>query len=152
MNTEKILFRIGEIKMSEVYVLYGRKDFNEAVFDHDGNYFRESPVLELYENFDDALNKLKEYAIEAYESMKKYGDLVVDTHFAEVTTEADLFDWYNCGEDMDNSIIERDVCWIYDEFKSINYVAWQMQAFNVPWGEETPILPGLYIKKCKINL
>lgn len=138
--------------MSEVYVLYGRKDFTEGVFDHDGNYFRESPVLELYENFDDALNKLKEYAIEAYESMKKYGDLVVDTHFAEVTTEADLFSWYNCGEDRDNSIIERDVCWSYDEFKSINYVVWQMEAFNVPWGEETPILPGLYIKKCKINL
>lgn len=132
--------------MKEVFVLYGRKDFHEGVFDHDGNYFREAPVLELYENFDDALKKLKEYAIEAYGRFKKYGDLVVDCHFLEETTEEDLFEDYNCGVDSE---IERDVCWYWWNFDES--ISWQMEAFNVPWGEDTPILPGLYIRKKQIS-
>ena len=52
--------------MKEVYVLCGRKRFHEGVFDHDGYYFDEAPIVEVFDNLDNAKTKLKEYAIEAY--------------------------------------------------------------------------------------
>jgi len=146
----KAITTINEVlKMKEVYVLFGRKDFHESVFDHDGNYFGESPVLELFENFDDAFIKFKKYVVEAYNNLKKYGDLVIDTHFLKETTEADLFDNYNCDTDSE---IERDICWIYnDYFKDSGSVSWESSAFNVRLRDDTPILPSLYIKKVQIQ-
>ena len=81
--------------MKEVYVLYGRKRFHEGVFDHDGHYFDEAPIVEVFDNFDDAKSKLKEYAIEAYNYVKLCGaGYIVDDNFIEETTAADLFAGY----------------------------------------------------------
>ena len=81
--------------MKEVYVLCGRKRFHEGVFDQRGNYFDESPIVEVFDNFDDAKTKLKEYAIEAYNYMKLCGaGYIVGDDFIEETTEADLFSCY----------------------------------------------------------
>ena len=134
--------------MKEIYVLYGRVYFHEGVVDHDGNRFPETPVLELYENYETALSKLKEYVIEAYNNLKKYGQLVIDTHFADVTTEDDLFADYNLGEE--ESTIEKDICWIYWDWQDGD-VDWEAEALNVPWDEQIPILPSLHIRKMQIN-
>lgn len=134
--------------MKEIYVLYGRVYFHEGVVDHDGNRFPETPVLELYENYEKALSKLKEYVIEAYNNLKKYGQLVIDTHFADVTTEDDLFADYNLGEE--ESTIEKDICWIYWDWQDGD-VDWEAEALNVPWDEQIPILPSLHIRKMQIN-
>ena len=50
--------------MKEVYVLHGRMYWNEGVTDHEGNYFEESPCVEVFDSFDAAKAKLREYAAE----------------------------------------------------------------------------------------
>lgn len=136
--------------MKEVFVLYGRVHFDEGVYDHDGNRFMESPVLEVYENAEDALTKLKEYVIEAYNYLKKYGQLVINTHFAEVTTEDDLFNDYNCDDQDEASTIEKDISWTYWDWQDGD-VDWEVDVMNVPWREQVPILPSLHIRKQQIN-
>ena len=75
--------------------MWGRIWFHEGVFDHDGNYFEESPIVEVFDNFDAAKTKLKEYAIKAYNNLKKYEEgYIVDDDFIKETTEEDLFSWY----------------------------------------------------------
>ena len=74
---------------------------------------------------------------------------VVDTHFAKVTTEKDLFQDYNTADAMDESTIDKDVYWMYDDLLA-NQIDWEMHAFNIPWGTETPILPALHIRKVQI--
>ena len=82
--------------MKEVYVLHGRIHWNESVSDHDGNYFEESPCVEVFDNFDAAKTKLKELAIEAYNYLKEVGaGYVVDDSFVNKTTAEDLFSDYN---------------------------------------------------------
>ena len=158
--------------MKEVYVLYGRKHFHEGVCDHDGNYFEESPVVAVFDNFDAAKTKLREYAVEAYNNLKKYGaGYIVDDDFIKETTEEDLFSWYYMWSEeewedwkgekpaADNKEIawdrdkERYLSWTYEEEE--NWIHWQMYCNNVPSGfygeEDEPILPGLKIKKCIVN-
>lgn len=160
--------------MKEVYVLYGRIYWCEDIVDNDGNYFQESPCLEVYDNFDDAKAKLKEYAIQAYNWLKECGaGWVVDDRFIEETTVEDLFSDYNFwSKEMwkafkeeevspDNKAIiweedvKLDLCWTYSEAESpteqMDLVEWQMHCNNVPLGETRPILAGLYIKKCVVN-
>ena len=55
----------------EVYVLYGRVYYSEAVVDMDGNYFGESPVIEVFSTFEAAMKKLREYVVEAYNHLKE---------------------------------------------------------------------------------
>lgn len=131
----------------EVYVLYGRVYFSEAVFDTSDNYFGESPVIEVFTNFDSALKKLKEYAVDAYNALKEDGTYIVDDSFIENTTEEDLFTSYNLGEEEEP--IENNVCWEYKEKEDSVY--WQMTAKNIPWDAPMPILAGLHIRKVKVE-
>ena len=130
----------------EVYVLYGRVYFSEAVFDTSDNYFGESPVIEVFTNFESALKKLKEYAVVAYNHLRECS-YIVDDSFIENTTEEDLFTNYNLGEEEDP--IENNVCWEYEETEDSVY--WQMTAKNIPWDEPMPILAGLHIRKVLVN-
>ena len=130
----------------EVYVLYGRVYFSEAVFDTSDNYFGESPVIEVFTNFESALKKLKEYAVVAYNHLRECS-YIVDDSFIENTTEEDLFTNYNLGEEADP--IEKNVCWVYEEKEDSVY--WQMTAKNIPWDEPMPILAGLHIRKVLVN-
>lgn len=154
--------------MKEVYVLYGRKRFHEGVFDQDGHYFDEAPIVEVFDNFDDAKTKLKEYAIEAYNHLKEFGaGSIVDDSFIQETTEADLFAPYYMTTEKayksftgktpaaDNKSIiwdgdrERCLSWNYNEYEC--WISWQMYCANVPWDADMPILPGLKIEKCVVN-
>lgn len=154
--------------MKEVYVLYGRKRFHEGIYDQAGVYFGESPIVEVFDNFDDAKTKLKEYAIEAYNHLKECGaGSIVDDSFIQETTEADLFaPYYMMTEKAykgftgktpaaDNKSIawdrdrERYLSWNYNEYE--DWISWQMYCANVPWDGEMPILPGLTIMKCVVN-
>ena len=130
----------------EVYVLYGRVYFSEAVFDTSDNYFGESPVIEVFTNFESALKKLKEYAVVAYNHLRECS-YIVDDSFIENTTEGDLFTNYNLGEE--EAPIENNVCWEYEEKDDSVY--WQMTAKNIPWDEPMPILAGLHIRKVLVN-
>ena len=130
----------------EVYVLYGRVHWSESVFDHDGNYFQEAPITEVFTSFDSALKKLKEYVIKAYNFLKEC-NYIVDESFAENTTEEDLFCHYNLDEE--DEPLENNVCWEYITGK--DFVDWQMMAKNIPLGEQTPILAGLHIRKVKVE-
>lgn len=154
--------------MKEVYVLWGRIWFHEGVCDHDGNYFEESPIVEVFDNFDAAKTKLKEYAVKAYNNLKEYGaGDIVDDDFIKETTEEDLFSWYYMWSEKewehwkgekpadDNKEIawdrdkERYLSWIYEEEE--DWIDWQMFCNNVPYGDDEPILPSLKIKKCIVN-
>ena len=159
----------------EVYVVYGRTDWCEGVYDHEGNYFRESPIIEAYQSFDTALAKMKEYVKEAYNWLKE-SNYIVDDSFAEKTTVDDLFKCYNMddtysfddetdddeGEEEDHTDeeIENDVCWYYDEGE--DYAEWQMliKNFEPDFGltfmfpnfhETVPILAGLGVTKVELN-
>lgn len=130
----------------EVYVLYGRVYYSEAVVDMDGNYFGESPVIEVFSTFEEAMKKLREYVVEAYHHLKECS-YIVDDSFIENTTEDDLFSDYNMDE-LDEDI-ENDVCWDYTE--SDEHALWQMYVKNVPFGDQIPILAGLGIRKVKVD-
>jgi hypothetical protein len=160
--------RKGNNKMKEVYVLYGRKRFHDGIFDHQGVYFGESPIVEVFDNFEDAKIKLKEYAIEAYNYLKEYGaGSIVDDSFIKETTEADLFNtYYLCSVEFyksfngkmpaanDKSVAwDRDgeSCLSWDYLEHGDEVDWQMYCENIPWDVDRPILPGLRIEKCVVN-
>ena len=150
----------------EVYVVYGRTYWCEGVYDHEGNYFRESPIIEAYQSFDTALAKMKEYVKEAYNWLKEC-NYIVDDSFAEKTTEDDLFKCYNMDdeylfddeidddegeeEDSDEEEITNDVCWYYDEGE--DYAEWQMyiKNFDSFSFDDTPILAGLGVRKVEMN-
>ena len=145
----------------EVYVVYGRTYWCEGVYDHEGNYFRESPIIEAYQSFDAALAKMKEYVKEAYNYLKSNHDgiyFTLNDRFAKNTTEDDLFkdynmcfpDWLKAGTENDEEEeIEYDVCWQYNDFGFL--VEWQMYAKNIPLGEDVPILAGLGVRKVELN-
>lgn len=155
--------------MKEVYVLHGRIHWNESVSDHDGNYFEESPCVEVFDNFDAAKTKLKELAIEAYNYLKEVGaGYVVDDSFVNKTTAEDLFSDYNIWleDDFDEDELDElknnndkkvmweeitnDVAWQYEEWDE--YIRWQMYRINCDAFDTTePILPGLRIRKCVVN-
>lgn len=154
--------------MKELYVLHGRVYWNEGVCDHDGNYFEESPCIEVFDNFETAKTRLKELAVEAYNYLKEVGaGYIVDDDFVKETTEEDLFSWYYMWSKEDwedwkdetpsanNKEIawdtdkERYLSWTYEEEK--DWIHWQMYCNNVPYGDDEPILPGLKIKKCIVN-
>lgn len=159
----------------EVYVVYGRTHWCEGVYDHEGNYFRESPIIEAYQSFDTALAKMKEYVKEAYNYLKEC-NYIVDKGFADKTTEEDLFESYNMDdcylfddeldeeepeeEDSAGEEIQNDVCWYYDEGE--DYSEWQMliKNFEPDFGlsfmfpnchETVPILAGLGVRKVELN-
>ena len=159
----------------EVYVVYGRTYWCEGVYDHEGNYFRESPIIEAYQSYDAALAKMKEYVKEAYNYLKEC-NYIVDKGFADKTTEEDLFKSYNMGdfylydyqldeeefeeEDSTDEEIENDVCWYYDEGE--DYAEWQMYIKNFEpsfalsfmfsdFRETVPILAGLGVRKVELN-
>ena len=159
----------------EVYVVYGRTYWCEGVYDHEGNYFRESPIIEAYQSFDTALAKMKEYVKEAYNYLKKC-NYIVDKSFSDKTTEDDLFKCYNMDdeylfddeidddeveeEDSADEEITNDVCWYYDEGE--DYAEWQMliKNFEPDFGltfmfpnfhETVPILAGLGVRKVELN-
>ncbi len=155
--------------MKEVYVLHGRMYWNEGVTDHEGNYFEESPCVEVFESFDAAKAKLREYAIMAYNYLKECGaGYLVDDTFVDRTSEDDLFSDYNMWseddfdeeefeelrENDDKSIrwdeIRRDLAWQYDEGE--DSVSWQMYCINLDcYDDKEPILAGFRIRKCVIN-
>jgi len=155
--------------MKEVYVLHGRTDWNEDVFDPDGNYFEESPCVEVYDSFDEAKARLRELAIEAYNSLKKNGaGWIVDDNFVDQTTEEDLFSDYNINrpgwytqEELNElknkkskevmwKKVRHDLAWQYDEWK--DSIRWQMYRMNSDKIDDPdPILPGLKIIKCVVN-
>ncbi len=153
----------------EVYVVYGRTHWCEGVYDHEGNYFRESPIIEVYQNFDDALAKMKEYVKVACNYLKECDD-IVDKGFAEKTTEEDLFKCYNMDngylfdneldEDESDEEIANDVCWYYGECEG--NAKWQMYIKNFKPNlinifmypdtcENVPILAGLGVRKVEMN-
>lgn len=133
----------------EVYVLYGRDDWHESVYDHDGNYFKEAPVTEVFTNFDSALKRLKEHAIKAYNFLKEC-NYIVDDRFAKNTTQEDLFDDYNLGR-PDAGAPDYDVKWEYTVSYNKGRAHWQMYLNNFYRDRPIPILPGLHIRKVKLE-
>lgn len=150
--------------MKDVFVLYGRKDFCEGVFDHDGNYFEESPVLEVFDSYRNAYNRFKQYVNEAYHNVKDIFDMRIDSDNEDIIEEKlfndyntyqgsfdlSLEEWFTGYNEFYENLPEAAIQWRYKE-KDEEYAMWQMNVEKFPLDEQTPILPGLFIKKLKIN-
>lgn len=155
--------------MKEVYVVHGRIRSAEGVWDHDGNYFNESPCVEVFDNFESAKTRFKELVIESYNNVKEYNaGYSIDDSFVKKTTEEDLFSNYNSTppEWLDEDELEElkasnskevrwekitnDLAWLYEEYG--DFIRWYMYSVNNDvFDESEPILPGLTVVKCIVN-
>lgn len=136
--------------MKEVFVLYGRVYCRDGVFyDCCGDccYFEESPVLEVFDNFDDAYMRFKKYVKSAYNWFKEYNPYQISEENVEKTAGAELFDDYNMYKD---DYPEDDVQWTFDVHEGRD-AHWQMYPVNISIIDPCTILPGLYIEKKEIN-
>lgn len=131
--------------MKEVFVLYGRKNFSDGVINSNFEYFVESPVLELYENFSNAFEKLQIYIIDICKGMREYGDEIIADYFEEAIAKKEIFNNINA----ENEGIGRWATWSY--LKHDDYFEFEIRPLVIPTGSNTPILPSLYIKKVQIN-
>ena len=151
--------------MKDVYVLYGRIYPDEGIYDHDGNYFSESPVLEIFDTYESAYKQFEKYVIKAYNELKEIAPLLdLDYAFIEETTEADLFGYYNFyrgekGMGLEEFMHERNkfidslpdmsVSWYFSKSDG-EFASWQMEMAKISDDKEIPILPRLFIEKKSI--
>lgn len=131
--------------MKEVFALYGRVYYANAVYDWDNNYFEECPVLEVFDSFDKAYERFEAYVKAAYNFFADCCPFGLDEDAVEKTKGADLFADYNMEND---EYPEGDVQWEFSKNQGVS-AGWQMYGVNLAL--EVPILAGLYIKKCVIN-
>lgn len=131
--------------MKEVFALYGRVYYANAVYDWDDNYFEECPVLEVFDCFEKAYERFEIYVKAAYKFFADYCPIGLDTDEVEKSKGADLFADYNMEKD---EYPEGDVQWKFEKMPGES-AAWQMYGVNLEF--DVPILAGLYIKKCSIN-
>ena len=129
--------------MKELFVLYGRVYFHRVGYDD----WEESPVLEIFDSYDQAFERFKKYVEKAFKFFTDAGAIALNEDAVEKAKRADVFADYNIDED---SYLEDDVQWEYIEIPN-ERASWQMYPVNVSeWNGET-ILAGLHIKKCSIN-
>ena len=88
--------------MKEVYVLYGRKYWSEAVFDHDDNYFGESRIFRVFESYHTALEEFKNCVREAHEHFAECAPWSLDEDLTAKAAEANPFEDYNMYQDEYN--------------------------------------------------
>lgn len=134
--------------MKEVYVLYGRKYWSEAVFDHDDNYFGESRIFGVFESYHTALEEFKNCVREAHEHFAECAPWSLDEDLTAKAAEANPFKDYNMYQDEYN---EGDVQWTYEEREGIS-AEWQMYPVAIDTTfNECPILAGVYIRKKEVK-
>ncbi|MBQ7352579.1 MAG: hypothetical protein IJW54_01090 [Clostridia bacterium] len=134
--------------MNEVFIVYGRMYWNEAVFDHDGNYFGESQIIDVFESYESAIAEFKKCVQEAYDYVCDCPPWVLNDDLIEVASTASPFEDYNMGKDEYD---EGDIQWIYEESEGEN-ACWQMYAVNIDISmDECPILPAIYLQKQKLK-
>lgn len=154
--------------MKDVYVVYGRVYWNDAVIDDDGNYFNESNIYGVYESFENAFVKFKECVKEAHKFFSECVPMALNENLSEKVARANPFENY-CSE-LDFSEINKEneflidddfdedeledwedneeggVEWFYEV--SEDSAEWQMYPLNVDlMGFQCPILAGIYVKK-----
>ena len=133
--------------MKELFVLYGRVDWNDGIFSvYDNEYFGESPVLELFEDYASAYERFELYVKKAHQNFFECPYLMMNEACAEKASRAEIFADYNMGRDEYPS---GDVQWTFQSKPEMSAL-WQMYAVNIDtvW---CPILPGLYIAKKTVN-
>lgn len=152
--------------MKEVFVLYGRKWWHDGVFSGifvKNIYFDESPVLEVFDNFNAGFVKFQEHVTEALESFRDGAPMSLDEECVKKALEANPFEAYNMnlggvddwsdededeGEEVD--IIEGDVQWKYS-LTAGESAHWQMYAVAPDITFDCPILPGLHLERKTVN-
>ena len=129
--------------MKDVFVLYGRVKWCDGIFSEWTNeYFGESPVLELFEDFQSAYERFQLYVKEAHQYFFKSPYYMLDTDLVDMARPAEVFADYNMNKDRYSyGDIQWNFCVCENESAS-----WQMYAVNIDT-EWCPILAGLYIKK-----
>ncbi len=132
--------------MKQVYVLTGRTTANSGVFDGNGNYFGEAPIVEVYSNYNSAKNALDKYLEIIYKSLSCC-EYFYDVSFLENMTIDDLKRDYNMDKEEYD---ECEIQWVSKNTASDEYY-FQMYAVNVPWDEVVPIFPFLRIEKMTIK-
>ncbi len=134
--------------MQEVFIVYGRKIWNEAIFDHDGNYFRESEIFGVFETYENALLEFKNCIKEAHDFFVDYAPWCLAEELVERAAKANPFEDYNLGREDEYD--EGDVQWEYIENK--NWAIWQMYPVNIDTTfNDCPILAGIHLIKKEIK-
>lgn len=133
--------------MKEVFVVYGRVYWSEAVFDYDDNYFGESHIFGVFETFESALKEFKDCVKEAHQFFVDCVPSALDEDLMSKAAEATPFDSYNMYED---EYSEGDIQWTYEVTE--DSAEWQMYPVKVDTlCNECPILAGIYIQKEEIK-
>lgn len=78
----------------EVYVVYGRGMTNDGIFDYDGNYFMESPLLEVFDNFESAYKCFRKSIRDSYNDESELYE-----EYPKNMSDEELFADYNVSED-----------------------------------------------------
>ena len=129
--------------VKEVFVVYGRIYWSEAVFDHDDNYFGESTIFGVFETFESALTEFKSCVKEAHQYFAECAPWGLDEELVAKAAGANPFDNYNMLKD---EFDEGDIQWSYIE--ETDAAEWQMYPVNVDTSFfGCPILAGIYIEK-----
>ncbi len=134
--------------MKDVFVVYGRRRWSEAVFDHDNRYCGEAQLCGVFETYDTALQAFKGCVREAHTYFIEHPPGALDEELVEDAAAADPFADYNMGND---SYAEGDVQWIYREREG-HSASWQMYPVAVDtmtW--EWPLLSGIYLEKQSVS-
>lgn len=129
--------------MKELFTLYGRVYFHKVSYDN----WEESPVLEIFDSYDQAFEHFKKYVEKAFEVFTDCGSIALNEDAVEKAKEADLFADYNIDED---AYLEDDVQWEYIEIPGES-ASWQMYPVNVSEWRDATILAGLHIAKRSMN-
>lgn len=134
--------------MNEVFIVYGRMYWNEAVFDCDGNYFGEAQIIDVFESYESAIAEFKKCVQQAHDYVFNCPPWVLNDDLVEIASEASPFEDYNMSKDEYD---EGDVQWIYKENEGES-AFFQMFAVNIDISmDECPILPGIYLQKQKLK-
>ena len=140
----------------EVYVVYGRGMTNEGIFDYDGNYFMESPLLEVFDNFESAYKCFRKSIRDSYNDESELYE-----EYPKNMSDEELFADYNVSEDDEDETDEYEedsVCWYYSELsfgnnegkKNIHY-SWQVFTKHSSDLVDTTIRPGIYLKNIELQ-
>lgn len=134
--------------MKDVFIVYGRKYWSEAVFDHDNNYFGESNIYGVFESYNTALTEFKKCVKEAHQHFSEDAPWSLDEDLVDKARDANPFENYNMYED---DYDEGDVQWSYEECEG-EYAEWQMYPLAIDTTlSECPILAGIYIVKKELE-
>ncbi len=130
----------------QLFVVYGRDyTWHGGVYDDFFVRFPESPLLEVFSDFESAYAFFEKAVKNAYADLCE-NENDIDNKFVNEATEDDLFSNYNGEEELE----ENEVYWEFWKKDGEN-AFWCAYAPVPSYPDRTPILPCIEIKKIEVK-